>query len=73
MSRAPGNLLFSERATLLLPGRRLTGTLTITKLAAIFSANESRDSEENYKFYNVDVSAVFTRRYVRVRFLLDFG
>ena len=57
----PGNLLFSERAILLLPGRRVTGTLTITKLAVMFSASESRD-EENYKFYNVDVSAVFTRR-----------
>ncbi|XP_063688636.1 lipopolysaccharide-responsive and beige-like anchor protein isoform X2 [Bolinopsis microptera] len=60
-----GNLLFSERATLLLPGRRLTGTLTITKLAAMFSASESRE-EENYKFYNVDVSAVFTRRYLHL-------
>ncbi|KAL5271329.1 hypothetical protein ACHWQZ_G001835 [Mnemiopsis leidyi] len=60
-----GNLLFSERATLLLPGRRVTGTLTITKLAVLFSASELRE-EENYKFYNVDVSAVFTRRYLHL-------
>ena len=36
----------------------------------MFSASESRDvtsrEEESYKFYNVDVSAVFTRRYLHL-------
>ena len=63
-----GSTLFSEPGLLLLPGRQLTGNLTITKTTGIFSVTESRDhdvtSEETYKFYNVDVSAVFTRRYL---------
>ena len=63
-----GSTLFSEEALLLLPGRQLTGNLTITLTTAIFSVTESRDAdtEETYKFYNVDVSAIFTRRYLHL-------
>eukprot|EP00116_Pleurobrachia_bachei_P019139 sb/3479401/ len=65
-----GSILFSERASILLPGCELTGTLTVTSTVTIFNSPKNHavagSEEYNIKFYNVDVSAVFTRRYLHI-------